>query len=246
MQWKGEKVQTVQRTSSKCKPVQKAETMTQQDFQPIDVDYSAVHSEDTVQDTVQSENCTVQSDLYTVGQLETLLGVKKRMIFTYAKVICEVHHWEPEITFKPVFGKYSQRALDEMKKLKEMGTEEYSKKTPKENQKPSTGITGGLTILTEKIKSDSTSTLTLLETKIADQQSLAVTEINQSVEDLKKLNADLALRRKRSAEVTKGKREARLARLKARAVAQALEDFHAVQEVYNATLEELEAQELGE
>lgn len=226
--------------------------MTQQDLQPIDVEYSATHSEDTVQDTVQctvqSDDCTVQSEPYAIGDLIDLLKVKRRMVFTYAKTICEAHYWEPETAFKPVFGKYSQRALDEMLKLQKLGAEEYLKSIRVDNQKPAQEVkevTGGLACISDKIRPDENS-LAILESKILNIQTNAITETNEVAEELKKLNANLALQRKRSSEAMKGGSAARIARLKARAVKRAIEDFNISQTYYNSTIEELEIQELGE
>jgi hypothetical protein len=75
--------------------------------------------------------------LYTVDELAAQLGVKRRAVFLYAKTLCECWDWEPESVFKPSFGKYSQRALDEMVQLQKLGGDEYARVVKKENHQSS-------------------------------------------------------------------------------------------------------------
>ncbi|BAY96023.1 MULTISPECIES: hypothetical protein [unclassified Tolypothrix] len=102
-----------------------------QDFQDIDAIEVQVHSEEEC-----NTQCNAQtSDYYTVDQLSQILGVKRRMVFSYAKTVKEAWHWEPETTFNPSLGKYSQRCLDEMRKLQQLGTNEYVSSVAGDNNK---------------------------------------------------------------------------------------------------------------
>lgn len=80
-----------------------------------------------------SEQCTDYTVHYTVDQLTALLNVKRRMIFSYAKTIKEAWNWLPESEFTPSLGKYSQKCLDEMKKLQAMGTNQYISQVASDN-----------------------------------------------------------------------------------------------------------------
>jgi hypothetical protein len=102
-----------------------------QDFQDIDAIEVQAHSVEEC-----NTQCNAQcNDRYTVEELAELLGVKRRMIFSYAKTVKEAWHWEPESVFTPSLGKYSQRCLEEMQKLQQVGTNEYVSSVAGDNNK---------------------------------------------------------------------------------------------------------------
>lgn len=105
--------------------MQSPKTPMNQDF--IDIECNAVQPHNVTHSAMHD---------YTVDDLTAQLNVKRRMVFSYAKTICEAWHWEPEAAFKPSFGKYSQRMLAEMKHLQQLGTDEYLKTVGQENQRP--------------------------------------------------------------------------------------------------------------
>lgn len=83
--------------------------------------------------------CTVQSPEnqdYTIEQLEKILRVKRRQIFNYAKIICDLYHWESEEIFKPSPGKFSLRMLAEMRRLQSVGADEYRISVGRECHRP--------------------------------------------------------------------------------------------------------------
>lgn len=91
--------------------------------------------------------CTVQSD-YTADNLAAILKVKRRQVFNYAAKICEIWHWEPEVTFKPSHGKFSSKMLGEMRKLRAYGTDEYRLLVGRENSRPVSGAGSELITVT--------------------------------------------------------------------------------------------------
>ncbi len=95
--------------------------MIQQDDEPI-----------AVQCTVQS----VENQNYTIEQLEKILRVKRRQIFNYVKIICDLYHWESEEIFKPSPGKFSLRMLAEMRRLQSVGADEYRISVGRECHRP--------------------------------------------------------------------------------------------------------------
>lgn len=95
--------------------------MIQENDEPIAVQY-----------TVQPE----EGQDYTIEQLEKILRVKRRQIFNYAKIICDLYHWESEETFKPTHGKFSPRMLAEMRRLQSSGVDEYHLAVGREHHRP--------------------------------------------------------------------------------------------------------------
>ena len=189
-------------------------------------------------DPVQSHSDnTVQPDTYTVQAITEQLGVSRRSVFIYMKTVCDCWHWLPEITFKPSFGRYSQRALTEMQLLQQLGADQYrlrvaSEQKPIEFIKPSSSI------------APDSKTLTIYESKVLTQQQLADSETLAVIQDLQQLKADIDETSKRVNQANNANREARLARLKVKAMKQALEDYQVMSEVYNSTIQQLEIENL--
>jgi hypothetical protein len=206
----------------------KDKTYMQQDFQE--------NSEISVQYIAQD---TVQPDVYTVQELVQILNVTRRTVFNYSKIICGLWHWLPESSFKPSFGKYSKRALDEMRLLKQLGTEEYSRKVNSQQQ-PIEFSKADVAIVADNIA------LNIYETKVLQQQSISIAETNQAIEELKLLRKEWDIKNNRFSLAKSTARDARLTRLKAKAMKQALEDFGIMQEIYNSTIQQLEIEQLGE
>lgn len=111
---------------------------------------------------VQPE-CTV----YSIEDLEKILRVKRRQILSYSATICDCC-WEPESVFKPSFGKFSPRMLEEMRKLQSLGATEYRSQCAIESKKPSSHkIESALTI-------SPTVAISSLDAKIATLQQNSV------------------------------------------------------------------------
>lgn len=91
----------------------------------------------TEPDTDRTPFTTDHSPL-TAKKLAELLGTTERTIFKYANRILDAWHWLPESEFR-ADGIYTDKALDEMRRLKAIGkSSEYAKAVATENQKPAT------------------------------------------------------------------------------------------------------------
>lgn len=88
--------------------------------------------------TPESTDCIVQSKFktYSIEQLIKTLHVQRRQVLNYAKLIRSTWHWENEEVFKPSYGRYSERMLHEMQKLKSLGADEYQRQVGRENHRP--------------------------------------------------------------------------------------------------------------
>lgn len=109
------------------------------EFQESDaIEVQAHHvAECNTQSIAPITECIAQD--YTVDQLAELLGVKRRQVFNLAKTVKEAYSWEPENTFNPGFGKYSDRCLVEMRRLQGCkNSAEYTALVASESQKPVT------------------------------------------------------------------------------------------------------------
>lgn len=117
-----------------------------------------------------SVQCTVQSEDYTIEQLEKILRVKRRQVFNYAKLICKLHYWEPEEIFKPAHGKFSTRMLAEMRELQTIGFDAYQLSVGRENHRPVALKTQPSTLAVAENCS------ALLDSRIANLQQSAIAE----------------------------------------------------------------------
>lgn len=202
----------------------------------LDKEYSD-YTDELTDCTVQLTNCTVQSTEYSIEDLEKILRVKRRQILNYAATVCECR-WEPEILFKPSFGKFSKRMLEEMKKLRRMGAIEYKEQCALENEKPLKAIeSSALTVVPEVA-------ISKLDNKIANLQRIS---IQNSANLADRLKAKLVQIQREGIENNQ-----RLDSLKeARLLAADNEGFEEALEIHarrtasrNATLAQLKAMEL--
>jgi hypothetical protein len=119
-----------------------AKTMTEQDFQTIDVEASAVQVQSAVQVAVQtvqgcsdeSANSEVCSPSITLSPTEVAkeIGASLRSVYGYANKLLEIWSWMPESEFR-IEGRYTPKALEEMKKLKAAkNASEYAASVTKE------------------------------------------------------------------------------------------------------------------
>lgn len=96
-----------------------------------------MENDEIVDCTAQAIDCIVQSPkTYSIEQLIKTLQVQRRQVLNYAKLILSTWHWELEAVFKPSYGRYSERMLSEMQKLKKLGAVEYQRQVGRENQRP--------------------------------------------------------------------------------------------------------------
>ncbi|MEK0187537.1 hypothetical protein [Microcoleus anatoxicus] len=126
-----------------------------------------MQSENIIEIYAEAE-CTVQPTVeYSIEDLEKILRVKRRQILNYSATICDCC-WEPEIIFKPSFGKFSVRMLAEMRRLQSMGVTEYRSQCAIESGKPSTHKIESALVISPTVAISS------LDAKIADLQKTSV------------------------------------------------------------------------
>ncbi|NES24969.1 MAG: hypothetical protein F6K41_40190 [Symploca sp. SIO3E6] len=141
-----------------------AKTIDTTDFHPIETTSSEPALQAALQGTVQGE-CNAHSvsaeekssecNGYTIKQIAQELGLSKRSAYKYAKDVVEVWYWLSESEFRNE-GIYTQFALDEMLKLKDMKSlEAYRELVHNENavaiqQDSQPEITGGLALITQE------------------------------------------------------------------------------------------------
>lgn len=98
---------------------------------------NTMKDDDIVDCTPEPIDCIVQSTkTYSIEQLIKILHVQRRQVLNYAKLIRSTWHWEDETAFKPSYGRYSERMLSEMQKLKKLGADEYQRLVGRENHRP--------------------------------------------------------------------------------------------------------------
>lgn len=97
-----------------------------------------MEDDDILDCTPELIDCIVQSKnkTYSIEQLIKILHVQRRQVLNYAKLIRSTWHWEEETVFKPNYGRYSERMLSEMQKLKNLGADEYQRSVGRENHRP--------------------------------------------------------------------------------------------------------------
>ena len=106
--------------------MQNSETFMNQDFQTIDISASAIAvqpcSANSEPCSANSEPCSANSepcsDTLTPQDIAEKIGASVRSVYLYAKQLKEVWSWLPETDFRKE-GRYTMKALEEMKKLKE-------------------------------------------------------------------------------------------------------------------------------
>ena len=142
-----------------------AKTIDRTELETIELTASEPALHDALQGTVQGE-CNAQGDSasmhspqckgFTIKELAQQLKVAKRTAYKYVKDVIEVWYWLSESEFRNE-GIYSQFALDEMLKLKDMKSleayrelvhDENAVAIQQETSKPE--ITGGLALITQE------------------------------------------------------------------------------------------------
>ena len=134
------------------------------DFHQIETTSSEPALQAALQCTVQpecnaldmsAEEKSSECNGYTIKQIAQELGLSKRSAYKYAKDVVEVWYWLSESEFRSE-GIYTQFALDEMLKLKDMKSlEAYRELVHDENavaiqQDSQPEITGGLALITQE------------------------------------------------------------------------------------------------
>lgn len=177
-------------------------------------------------------------EIYSIEDLVEILGVKRRQVLNYAKTVVECR-WESESVFKPAFGKFSPRMLEEMLRLKNLGTAEYKTQCETEKFKPVPEIQSALVI------SETTAISKLDQTIALTQQSAQ----NQSVSLADKLQATLlriSQERLQSSERENQLSEAQKLAAQNRGVQQGIELYAHEITARNAVIAQLKAMELKE
>lgn len=174
--------------------------------------------------------------VYSIEDLEKILRVKRRQILNYSKSICECR-WEPESVFKPSFGKFSERMLEEMRKLQYVGLTEYQKQCLAENSKPVHQIHSALVISKENAIAN-------LDAKIAGSQQEFVVRSSNLAEMLKAKLAEIAQENQSNAIRTEQISEAQKLAADNRGVQAGIEIYARELAAKNATIAQLKAMEL--
>lgn len=174
--------------------------------------------------------------VYSIEDLEKILRVKRRQILNYSKSICECC-WEPESVFKPSFGKFSERMLEEMRKLQYVGLTEYQKQCLAENSKPVHQIHSALVISKENAIAN-------LDAKIAGSQQEFVVRSSNLAEMLKAKLAEIAQENQSNAIRTEQISEAQKLAADNRGVQAGIEIYARELAAKNATIAQLKAMEL--
>jgi len=141
-----------------------AKTIDVTEFETIEATKGEPALHDALQGTVQGE-CNAQGDSasmhspqckgFTIKELAQQLKVAKRTAYKYVKDVIETWYWLSESEFRNE-GIYTQFALDEMLKLKEMKSlEAYRELIQDENavaiqQESQPEVTGGLALITQE------------------------------------------------------------------------------------------------
>jgi hypothetical protein len=204
-----------------------------QDIEVIDVQLHDVTECSTPTAQVQCTN-------YTVDQLAELLEVKRRQVFNLIKTVKQAWHWEPETSFNPSTGKYSQRCLNELRHLQELGSSAYTQSVATKNQKPvipTTKTSSSLAIPQRQTE--------ILETRLATLQGNLAAQ-NLSIQDRialarQQINSDTSRTQQNQSILTDIRKQQAIAD----GVQEALELFRVKEEALNATLEQLTIEKLG-
>jgi hypothetical protein len=184
--------------------------------------------------TVQSE-----SKEYSIDDLEKILRVKRRQILNYSKVVTE-SCWEPEIVFKPSFGKFSPRMLEEMRKLQGMGATEYRNQCAIESKKPSIHkIESALTVV-------DANPIVTLDSKIANLQQTATTNSQALADRIRDRLANIARQNHLTTQRIEALDDAELLAAENRGLERALEIFEREKVTKDAALAQLRTMELGD
>jgi len=207
-----------------------------QDIQDIEVIDVQLHDVTECSTPTAQVQCTD----YTVDQLAELLEVKRRQVFNLIKTVKQAWHWEPETSFNPSTGKYSQRCLNELRHLQELGSSAYIQSVARENQKPSIPTTKTSSSLVVPHRQTEQ-----LETRLATLQGNLAAQ-NLSIQDRialarQQINSDTSRTQQNQSILTDIRKQQAIAD----GVQEALELFRVKEEALNATLEQLTIEKLG-
>ena len=195
-----------------------------------------MQSENIIEIYAETE-CTVQPVEYSIEDLEKILRVKRRQILNYSATICDCC-WEPEIIFKPSFGKFSIRMLAEMRRLQGMGATEYREQCAIEGEKPSTHkIESALAI-------SPTVAISSLDSKIAGLQQSSVSNSANLADRVRGKLAEIAQSNQLAADRANALSDARMLAAENQGLEEALAIHARKVAARNAALAQLEAMEL--
>jgi len=213
--------------------VQKAKTLMNQEFQDIEVIDVQSHDVTECNAPITQVQCTD----YTVDQLAELLEIKRRQVFNLIKTVKQAWHWEPETAFNPSTGKYSQRCLNELRQLQELGSNTYTQSVATKNQKPLIPTISSSLVVPQRQTEQ-------LETRLATLQGNLAAQ-NLSIQDRVKLSlAQIKEEQQRTNNNTSALDEARKQTLILKATQDALEEHNLYQQVKNAVREQLLLEEI--
>ncbi len=174
---------------------------------------------------------------YSIEALEKILRVKRRQILNYSATICEAR-WEPEIMFKPSFGKFSLRMLEEMRRLQSMGATQYREECAIESQKPSTHKINSALVISPAVAISS------LDSKIAGLQQSSVSNSANLADRVRGKLAEIAQTNRLAADRDRALSEAQLLAAENEGFEEALAIHSRRIASRNATLAQLKAMEL--
>jgi len=205
-----------------------------QDIQDIEVIDVQSHDVTECNAPITQVQCTD----YTVDQLAELLEVKRRQVFNLIKTVKQAWHWEPETSFNPSTGKYSQRCLEELRHLQELGSSAYTQSVATKNQKPVIPNTSSSLAIPHRQTEQ-------LETRLATLQGNLAAQ-NLSIQDRialarQQINSDTSRTQQNQSILTDIRKQQAIAD----GVQEALELFRVKEEALNATLEQLTIEKLG-
>ncbi|NJR24642.1 MAG: hypothetical protein HC786_22040 [Richelia sp. CSU_2_1] len=230
-------------------------------FQPefeeaIEVQPTGENVQIAVNSQVQPVQCTVNSGVqsseiteYTVEDLVKLLDVGRRQIFNYARTVCEANSWETEITFKPRLGVYSDRMLQEMEALQEIGPANYKADRAAlaqklEEERIALAQRPQKVELTSALAVTQTVAISGLDGKIAALQQQQI-QLSGSMSDRITLHlAQIQIQSEQAQERNQTLSNAMLVAAENEGVREGLEIFQRQQAARDATIAHLKAQEL--
>lgn len=197
-----------------------------------------MQSKENVIEIYAEADCTVQSAIeYSIEDLEEILGVKRRQILNYSATITDCC-WEPEIIFKPSFGKFSVRMLAEMRQLRKMGATEYRNQCAIESGKPSPHKIESALAISPAVAISS------LDSKIADLQKTSVQNSANLADRVRGKLAQIAQSNQLAANQNKALNEAQMLAAENEGFEEALAIHARRISARNATLAQLRAMEL--
>ena len=196
-----------------------------------------MQSEENIIEIYAEAECTVQSIEYSIEDLEKILRVKRRQILNYSSTVCEAR-WEPEIIFKPSFGKFSPRMLEEMRRLQSMGATQYREECAIESQRPSTHKIESALVVSP------TAAISSLDSKIASLQQTSVLNSANLADRVRGRLAEIAQTNQLAADRDRALSEAQLLAAENEGFEEALAIHSRRIASRNVTLAQLKAMEL--